>query len=139
VAATSNGVVVYSPEWLKNNPEDIDVVTHEAMHIVQNYGGNRVPGWVTEGIADYVRYKFGINNPAAKWALPNWDAKHNYTNSYRITARFFNWIEAKVKPGAMVALNQAARENKFSREIWEQTTGKSLDDLWAAYVAAKGE
>ncbi len=139
VAATSNGVVVYSPEWLKNNPEDIDVVTHEAMHIVQNYGGNRVPGWVTEGIADYVRYKFGINNPAAKWALPNWDAKHNYTNSYRITARFFNWIETKVKPGSMVALNQAARENKFSRDIWEQTTGKNLDELWAAYVTAKGE
>src|ERR1700754_4491941 len=58
VAATSNGIVRYNPDWLKKHPEDIDVVTHEAMHIVQNYAG-KGEGWLTEGIADYVRYKYG--------------------------------------------------------------------------------
>ena len=56
VAATGGGVVRYNPKWLKDHPEDIDVVTHEVMHIVQNYGRGGGPGWLTEGIADYVRY-----------------------------------------------------------------------------------
>src|SRR6202000_3023031 len=55
VAATGGGVVRFNPAWFAKNPEDIDVVTHEVMHIVQNYGRNEVPGWLTEGIADYGR------------------------------------------------------------------------------------
>src|ERR1700744_2911022 len=38
VAATANGKVTISNKWLHQHPEDIDVVTHEVMHIVQDYG-----------------------------------------------------------------------------------------------------
>jgi len=61
VAATSGDRVSYNPKWLKDHPEDIDVVTHEVMHIVQAYK-HSVPGWLTEGIADYARYVYGVNN-----------------------------------------------------------------------------
>src|ERR1700749_3486662 len=37
VAATGDGTARFNPDWLKKHPEDIDVVTHEVMHIVQNY------------------------------------------------------------------------------------------------------
>ncbi len=57
VAATSDGIVRFNPSWFHRNPEDIDVVTHEVMHIVQDYGQSTGPGWLTEGIADYVRYQ----------------------------------------------------------------------------------
>ncbi len=33
VAATAGSLVRYNPEWFRKNPEDIDVVTHEVMHI----------------------------------------------------------------------------------------------------------
>src|ERR1700749_90872 len=35
VAATDNGIVHVNPEWMHKHPEDIAVVTHEVMHIVQ--------------------------------------------------------------------------------------------------------
>jgi hypothetical protein len=134
VAATSNGVIVYSPVYMSKHPGDIDVVTHEGMHIVQNYGRSVGPGWLTEGIADYVRYKFGIDNPGAKWTLPELKPEHTYKNSYRITARFFVWMEKTVKPGIIKTIDQQLRDHTYTAESWNKLTGKNLDELWAAYV-----
>ena len=134
VAATSNGKVVYSSMWMDKHPEDIDVVTHEVMHIVQDYGNSVGPGWLTEGIADYARFKFGIDNVGAKWALPELKPEHRYQNSYRITARFFNWIEKNVKAGTVKAVDASLRDHSYTPAIWTKLTGKDLDTLWADYV-----
>src|SRR5438045_2455694 len=48
VAATSGRIVRYNPGWFHQHPEDIDVVTHEVMHIVQSYPDGAGPGWITE-------------------------------------------------------------------------------------------
>jgi hypothetical protein len=133
VAATSDGRVVFASRWMHLHPEDLDVVTHEVMHIVQDYGDTNGPGWLTEGIADYARFKFGINNEAAKWALPAYKPTHHYTNSYRITARFLHWLEVKVKPGIVKALDKQMRDHTFTDEAWKKGTGKTLDELWKAY------
>lgn len=134
VAATSNGKVVYSSMWMDKHPEDIDVVTHEVMHIVQDYGNSVGPGWLTEGIADYARFKFGIDNAGAKWALPALKPEHHYQNSYRITAGFFNWIENKVKAGTVKAVDASLRDHSYTPAIWRTLTGKDLDTLWADYI-----
>lgn len=134
VAATSNGVIVFSPAYMSKHPGDIDVVTHEGMHVVQNYGRSVGPGWLTEGIADYVRYKFGVDNPGANWTLPALKPEHSYKNSYRITARFFVWMEDKVKPGIIKTIDKQLRDHTYTVESWNKLTGKSLDELWAAYV-----
>jgi hypothetical protein len=134
VAATGNGVARYSPKWLKEHPEDIDVVTHEVMHIVQSYPRGSGPGWLTEGIADYVRHKYGVNNEAGKWALPKYDTSHHYTKSYRITARFLLWLETKVRPSIINELDNAMRSRTYVPEIWEKLTTKSLDQLWDEYA-----
>jgi len=134
VAATSNGKVTYSSIWMVKHPEDIDVVTHEVMHIVQDYGRSVGPGWLTEGIADFARSKFGIDNAGAKWALPELKPEHTYKNSYRITARFFTWIEKKVKPGTIKAVDASLRDHNYTPDIWAKLTGKDLDGLWADYV-----
>src|SRR5882762_9459549 len=84
VAATADGKVTIASSWLHKRPEDIDVVTHEVMHIVQDYGETVGPGWLTEGIADYARNKFGVNNAAAKWVLPEFKPTQNYDNAYRV-------------------------------------------------------
>ncbi|MCX2573063.1 basic secretory protein-like protein [Pedobacter sandarakinus] len=135
VAATSNGKVTYSSIWMDKHPEDIDVVTHEVMHIVQDYGNSVGPGWLTEGIADYARFKFGVDNAGAKWSLPALKPEHTYKNSYRITARFFAWIEKNVKSGTIKSVDSALRDHSYQPEIWAKLTGKDLDALWAAYVA----
>ena len=137
VAATGNGVARYNPKWLKDHPEDIDVVTHEVMHIVQAYPGGS-PGWLTEGIADYVRYVYGVNNVKGSWALPAYKAGQSYTNSYRIMARFLVWLEKNGHPAIVNELDKAARTRTYSPELWQQKTGKTLDELWTAYATNPG-
>lgn len=134
VAAAARNVVVFNPGWFKSNPEDIDVVTHEGMHIVQNYGRSVGPWWLTEGIADYVREVYGVNNAAAKWSLHSPRPNEKYDNGYRITGRFLLWIEKHVKKGFVKTLDAALRDHTYTADIWEQQTGKTNDALWEAYV-----
>ena len=134
VAATSNGLVRFNPEWFSKKPNDIDVVTHEVMHIVQGYPNNAGPGWITEGIADYVRYKFGVDNEAAGWKLPDLKPEHHYDNAYRITARFFVWLEEKKKKGLVKKLDKAMRQAKYTEAFWKEQTGLTVEELWKEYV-----
>lgn len=134
VAATGGGVVRYNPKWLKDHPEDIDVVTHEVMHIVQNYGRSGGPGWLTEGIADYVRYKYGVNNVAGKWTLPDYKEGQSYTNSYRVTARFLVWLEEQGHTKLVNKLDAALRSHTYMPELWKEVTGKTVEELWAEYA-----
>ena len=134
VAATDSGKVTISARWMHLHPEDIDVITHEVMHIVQDYGQTESPGWLTEGIADYARYKFGVNNEAAKWTLPNYKAGQSYTNAYRVTARFLLWLEEKVKPGIVKEFDSELRRHTYTDAAWQQQTGKTLDELWKSYT-----
>jgi len=134
VAETDKGKVTISSAWMHKHPEDIDVITHEVMHIVQDYGDSVGPGWLTEGIADYARNKFGVNNAAANWSLPAYKPTQNYDNAYRITARFLLWIEVKVKPGMVRTLDFQLRTHSFTNNSWKQLTGKTVDELWSRYV-----
>jgi hypothetical protein len=135
VAATSDDIVRFNPDWFVKHPEDIDVVTHEVMHIVQNYGGNEVPGWLTEGIADYARYEFGINNIPANWMLPDYKPTQSYTNAYRITARFLAWSVKRKNKKLVKKLDEAMRTNTYTPAIWMKLTGKTVDELWKEYSA----
>ena len=137
VAATAGGIVRFNPKWFVKNPHDIDVVTHEVMHIVQAYPNGSGPGWLVEGIADYVRYAYGVDNASANWSLPKLTAEQNYTNSYRIVARFLDWLEKTQKKGIVKTLDAAMRNKSYTDAIWNENTGKSLDGLWAAYQEAE--
>ena len=136
VAAAGGGVIRVNPEWMKKNPEDIDVVTHEAMHIVQAYPHGAGPGWITEGIADYVRYKMGVNNKAGNWSLPAYKEGQHYTNAYRVTARFFVWIEKKYSSDIIQKLDKAMRTKTYTAAFWKEQAGKTVDELWQEYAAA---
>ena len=135
VAGTSNDRIVYSTKYMTKHPDDIDVVTHETMHIVQSYGDeSNMPGWLTEGIADYARYAYGVSNEKAGWSLPKFSAKQNYDNSYRITARFLAWLEYSGHKGIVKKLDQAGRDKTYDNgEIWKKLTGKTIDELWLTY------
>lgn len=135
VAAASGRIVRFSPVWFKKNPGDVDVVTHEVMHLVQSYPGGAGPGWITEGIADYVRYTLGVDNEGANWSMPEYSSKHSYKDAYRITARFFYWIEKNGNKGLVKKLDNAMRTKTYTPDFWKENTGKSVDELWAAYAS----
>lgn len=138
VAATSGAIVRFNPKWFESHPKDVDVVTHEVMHIVQNYGNGAGPGWLTEGIADYVRYKLGVDNAGADWSLPEFKATQNYKNAYRVTARFLDWAEKHHKKGLVKKLDAALRSHTYTPEIWTTLTGKNVDELWSEYASNPG-
>jgi len=133
VAATSDGIIRVDPSYMKNQPGDIDVVTHEAMHVAQDYKGEG-PGWITEGIADYVRYKYGVDNAGAKWRLPVFTTSQAYTDGYRVTARFFVWMEKEVSPGIVDKIDALMRSGKYEPTAWKKLTGRTIDELWRKYV-----
>lgn len=135
VAEASGNRILFSAGYMKAHPYDTDVVTHETMHIVQGYGYSAGPVWLTEGIADYVRYQYGIDNAGSKWSLPDYNPKQNYTNSYRITGRFFLWIEKNVKAGTIKKMDAELRAHTYNDATWKELTGKTLDELWADYAA----
>ncbi|SKB57743.1 Peptidase [Parapedobacter luteus] len=134
VAYAHNGRVTIAQSWLEKNPGDVDVVTHEVMHLVQAYPPRSGPGWLVEGIADYVRYKYGVDNPGANWTLPELKPEHHYTSSYRITARFLDWVEHTHKKGIVKRLDKALRTSTYSDGMWKRETGATLDELWIAYT-----
>jgi Peptidase of plants and bacteria len=133
VAETGNGTSRFNPKWLKDHPEDIDVVTHEVMHIVQDYRHDG-PGWLTEGIADYVRYVYGVNNLKSNWKLPPYRPSQNYTNAYRVTARFLLWIEKNKDQHIVDQMDAAMRDGTYTGSLWVKLTGSTVDGLWQQYA-----
>ncbi|WP_308992392.1 basic secretory protein-like protein [Mariniflexile litorale] len=135
VAYASGNTVTVSTDWMLKNPHDFDLMTHEIMHLIQAYPNGAGPGWLTEGIADYVRDKYGLNNEKAGWKLTNYNSNQHYTNSYRITARFLKWIENQYNKNLVKKLDNSLRKNQYSTILWGQLTGKNLDELWSVYSA----
>ncbi|QNL48186.1 hypothetical protein H8S90_15420 [Olivibacter sp. SDN3] len=134
VAYVFSGFATYGAAYMTNNPNDLDVVTHEVMHLVQSYAGG-APGWLTEGIADYVRHVYGLYNDRANWSLPDYQPGQHYTDAYRITARFLVWVEQSYDSDLVKTLDDLLRRGQYEESIWLQRTGNTLEDLWTSYEA----
>ena len=54
IAYTTGAKITVVADWIRKHPDDYGMVIHELCHVVQSY--SKGVGWITEGIADYVRY-----------------------------------------------------------------------------------
>jgi hypothetical protein len=139
VAATGDNHVSCSASWFKRNidGEAPGAVVHELVHVAQQYrdsrGGESNPVWLVEGIADYIRwFKY---EPRPTGTRPRNPETANYTDSYRTTAGFLNYVVQKHDKQLVVKLNAAMRQGRYSSYVWKESTGKTVDDLWKEYVA----
>jgi hypothetical protein len=105
------------------------------MHVVQGYNSASNPGWAVEGLADYARYKYGLFNAQEGWALPAYSSSQHYTNAYRVTARFFVWLELRVRATILDELDDVMKAGTYTPDFWVQRTGLTVDQLWANYGA----
>jgi hypothetical protein len=138
VAYTAGRRVVCAAPWFSANldGEAAGAVVHELVHVVQQYGrargGERPPGWMVEGLADYIRWF--LYEPEDLRPRVNPDRAH-YTDSYRTTAAFLNYVVGKSGEECIAKFNAAMREGKYSEDLWKDYTGGTVDEAWQEYVA----
>jgi hypothetical protein len=142
-ASTSGNRVNCNREWFQRNlkGEAIGAVVHELVHVVQQYGRrSRAPGWLTEGIPDYLRwYLFEPQTKGAEISRRNFD-RARYDGSYRISANFLSWVVGKYDRDLIRKLNAAIRQGAYNEEIWSKLTGHTVQELgaeWRTELAAK--
>ncbi len=140
-AWAQNGTISMNAGWFRNelNREARGAVVHEMVHVVQDYqrarGRRGAPGWIVEGIPDYIRWF--LYEPESKGALLSNEAlsRAKHDASYRTTANFIDWVIRHHDQGGdlLRRLNAAAREGKYSSQTWQELTGKSEQELADAW------
>lgn len=141
VAATGGTRVSCAANWFRRNlqGEAKGAVVHELVHVVQQYGrvrgpgGTRPPGWLVEGIADYVRWFLYESETHGADISRRAATRVSYDDSYRVSANFLNWVVEQHGPEIVRHVNAAAREGRYREELWKEHTGRTLPDLRAAW------
>lgn len=131
-AWTAGDTISVNAEYLKNAPKDFGMVVHELFHVVQSYPGQKSDlGWLTEGIADYVR--FWEYEPQTRQSKIG--AKASYKNGYRVAGAFLAWLEQD-KPGTVARLNAALRKGGADNAAVAGVIGGDIENKWKEFVAA---
>lgn len=104
-------------------------------------------GWLTEGIADYIRwflYEPKSHGAGAAYiqgriesdAKRGRDFELKYNDSYRISANFLNFVTTKYDRHIVAKLNNALRQGQYYDDIWADITGKTVQELDQAWLAS---
>jgi len=136
VAATGGDHTEVSAAYALAHPDDIPgVIVHELAHVAQAYSKDTGydTGWLTEGIADYVRW-FNFE-AVAKRPSPRQSRHPKATGSYQTTGAFLFWAVNIYDRNMVKKLNEAMYDGSYKPEIWTKLTGKSLEDLNTEWVA----
>ena len=146
--ASGNQVTLNAPWFRKElEREARGCVVHELVHVVQQYGrarsrnpnATRAPGWVVEGIPDYIRwFLYEPQSKGAEITARNWE-RSKYDGNYRITANFFDWVVKTYPKDIIRKLNAASREGKYSPDLWKEWTGKTVEELGADWKKAHAD
>lgn len=144
-AYASGGTITLNREWFRGQltGEAKGAVVHEMVHVVQGYQGrshrsrsfSAPPGWIVEGIPDYVRWF--LYEPETGGALLNPRLRRNarHDASYRVSANFIDWVirTHATDDQLLQKLNSAAREGRYSTDTWKELTGLSESELAEAW------
>lgn len=129
---TSGATISCSHKWITEHPDDFGMVIHELTHVVQNYPrSSKNPGWLVEGIADYLRYwKYESEVPHRRIG-----SNASYRDGYGTTGSFLAWMVWKYDRRVVRKLDDALRKNEYRDDLFKEATGKDLSDLWIEFIA----
>jgi Peptidase of plants and bacteria len=125
VAAAGGGRITGSVKFFQAHPDDIGAMVHETVHCVQQYRTGNNPGWLVEGIADYIRF-FKYEPGKLRPLNPE---RARYNGSYKVTAAFLAYVTDKYDPELVRKLNKVMREGEYKEEVWKTLTKKTLQEL----------
>jgi hypothetical protein len=128
-AVASGDHITGSAEHFSAHPDDFGCMIHETAHVVQRYRGE-APGWLVEGIADYIRFfKFETGK------LGRLNANQaRYDGSYQVSARFLAFVNRKYGKDTVRKVNEALRNGEYSDAYFQKLTGKNLQRLNTEWV-----
>src|SRR5690606_22375254 len=129
VAYTSGQLIVMSAAYARAHQDDLGAWLHEATHALQSY--QNIPGWITEGMADYTR-EFIPHDRDPRPPGPG----NTYLTGYSEGSYFLAWIDAVHSPGFVHTVNVAAHANTYADQLFVAKTGKSIDALWTEVAGA---
>jgi len=129
IAATGGDNITCHMGWFKAHPDDIGAVVHESIHVIQAYHSRSNPGWLVEGIDDYLRWWI-YESPPKRRLDPN---RIKYTDSYQTTGAFLAWAVRTCDKDLVKKLNAACRKGEYKDELFKAFTGKDLDALFEEF------
>jgi Peptidase of plants and bacteria len=131
VAATGGNRIECNPAWYRTQlkGEALGSLVHELVHVAQSYRRGRPPGWLVEGIPDYIRWY--LYEPEAKGCeiSPKRAASVKHDGSYRISANFLNFVIGKYDKDLIKELNAALREGRYDPALWKTRTERTVEEL----------
>lgn len=138
-ASAGGGFINCNAGWFKRElkREARGAVVHEMVHVVQSYGriprgdtnAVRMPGWLVEGIPDYIRWFHYEPETKGAEITPRNLSRAKYDASYRVTGNFLNWVTEKYDTNLVRKLNAAGRASKYSTNLWVEYTSKTVQEL----------
>ncbi len=131
IAATGGNRIMINADYVRGHKDDMGMVAHELTHVVQAYHSRGNPGWLVEGIADYIRLSH--YEPKARRPRINPD-RAKYTDAYKTTAIFLEWSEDKYDKDLVKKLNASMRKGEYKEELFKTYTGKTVDELWKEFA-----
>jgi hypothetical protein len=138
VAGTTDTDVEVSADWIRSQlkrpqwNEAIGSIIHELVHVVQQYKTSDTPGYLVEGIADYLRW-FHFE-PIEHRPTLRTPSRASYSQGYKTTAGFLEYVARNHDHEFVIKLNAALRQGRYSSAIWNDCTGMSVNQLWKEYV-----
>jgi hypothetical protein len=135
IAATGGNDITCHMGWFKAHPDDVGAVVHESIHVIQAYRSRNNPGWLVEGIDDYLRW-WVYESPPKRRLDPN---RIKYTDSYQVTGAFLAWAVKAYDKDLVKKLNAACRKGEYKDELFKTLTGKDLDALFEEFKKSLGK
>jgi hypothetical protein len=135
-AYASGGTITINGKWITDHPDDLGMVIHELVHVVQQYPASRnKPGWLVEGIADYIRWwRYEPELHATRGRTKIDPQKSKYTDSYRTTAMWLAWCGRRYDMRLVPQLDAALRKGENPIPVFAKLTGKGPEELWKEFV-----
>jgi hypothetical protein len=139
----SNAIYI-STDDLCRDPSNYGMVVHELVHAVQRYPASGEGGWLVEGIADYIRYYLYEVDPEHAWIDPEHPERSKYTDSYRVTACFLDYLVRNYDPHIVGTLNRLLRKGGLTENQIKNTVAtdpmvradqrRSIEVLFEAFL-----
>ncbi len=132
-AYASGNTITVNGKWITQRPDDFGMIIHELVHVVQQYPQSKFkPGWLVEGIADYIRW-WRYEPEAPRRRIDPAQAK--LTDGYTTTAAFLAWSSARYDRRLVPALDRALRKAEDPEPVFKSVTGKEMNALWDEFLA----